>query len=162
MNKQPNKTDMFLKELFEILSKEKILIPFKISQTSTGKLYVSMTNYMCKAIMSLYRTATKQPSCMKLMFSGVGFAEGYPESNENKLKRKMDYVGEKIGTGLAKILMELRLKNKEELVIKNNISNNLLMLFRSYNKNTYERFLIMKISIHIVNDEELKEMVSLK
>lgn len=158
VKRTPDRVKMFLQELYEILSKEKILSPYKISQTSNGKMYISITNYMGKTIMSLYRTVTKQPSLMCLLFDGIGYKEGYPV-NEHNAFRRLNYTGERIGDGLCAILTELKLDVLQKEIRKDCISNNLLMLYKSYEHLSNERYLIKKIALSIGNVREIKEMI---
>ena len=152
------KDEIFLRELYEVLSKEKIMIPYKIFQTAKGQLYVSMTNYMGRTILALYRTATKQPSLMTLMFNGIGFSEGYPEINRYKLQRKINYLCEKISNSIIKIIKDLKIPRRDEEIITDNISHNLLMLYKSYENCHDEQYLIKRIALIIANDKELIEM----
>jgi len=152
-----NRKKLFIINIFELLTSSQISTPFKISQTSCGKLYISYTTYMGQTISALYRTATKQPSFLALMFSGLGLDYSYMGQNENKARKRIEYIGDQLGEELLNLLLQTK---KEEDEYRKRMSHNLSMLSRSYKGCPNELYLIKKISRYIVDTSKYLEIFS--
>jgi hypothetical protein len=115
------KKNIFYMSLFEVLTKEKIHYPFKLSLSNYGMPYISCTNYAGSFISSIVRATTSQPSLLRLLSGRM---------IDIKKSRDIRNLGIKIGSYFEQKLNRLRLEERKH--VSDVLSHNLLMLCKSY------------------------------